>query len=512
MITSTILLILTLTAPVQAADCGDWRECQKLALEAAERQDYNAFHDLSWRALQKGPKNDPALMTMLARAQSLSGRPHDALVMLERLSAMGVRTDAETNDDFRFVRALPAWAEFEAKLKGLPLPEKPAAAPADAAPSSSAAPPATAKADAPAPTRDKPAGKTAKGAKPKPEPAKPEPKAEPVKPDPAKADAAKPEAATPEPAKVEPSTAEPRKGESPTPDSAKADATTTAGAKPGGNANASRTGPLVFSAPGLTAVGLGYDAVSGRFIVGDRKDRRLLVVGERSGRLASLAGVDAGFDEVSAFEIDTVEGDLWVTSASSGSRTSTLHKLQLISGRVLTSIAAPQTDGPSRFTDVAVTPQNILVLDAEGRRVYRAAKKGRALDLVARIAVPDATSIAPAAEGTAYAAYDRGIIRLDLTTRALTVVEPGADIDLSGLRWIRWHRGSLVAIQGGASGPFRLVRIRLDDTGRRARAVDVLDTNVTLAGPTSASVTGNVVYYLSPAADDQVEVRKLTLK
>ena len=69
-----------------------------------------------------------------------------------------------------------------------------------------------------------------------------------------------------------------------------------------------------------------------------------------------------------------------------------------------------------------------------------------------------------------------------------------------------------MAIQGGASGPFRLVRIRLDDTGRRARAVDVLEANVTLAGPTSAAVTGNVVYYLSPAADEQVEVRKLTLK
>jgi hypothetical protein len=500
--TSTLLLMLTLIAPVQAAECNDWRACQKLALEAAERQDYNAFHDLSWRALQKGPKNDPALMTMLARAQSLSGRPHDALVMLERLAAMGVRTDAETNDDFRFVRALPAWADFEAKLKGLPAPEKPAAAPAEPPAISAAAPPSPAKADSPAPTRDKPGGKTAKGEKPKPETSKPE-----TKPGPAKTEGAKPASSKPEPSRSEPASAA-----LPTPEPPKADAPAATDAKPSTNANASRPGTLIFSAPGLTAVGLGYDAVSGRFIVGDRKDRRLLVVGERSGRLASLAGVDAGFDEVSAFEIDTAEGDLWVTSASSGSRTSTLHKLQLISGRVLTSIAVPESDGPSRFTDVAVTPQSILVLDAEGRRVYRAAKKGRALDLVARIAVPDATSLAPATEGMAYAAFDRGIIRLDLTTRALTVVEPGTDIDLAGLRWLRWHRGSLVAIQGGASGPFRLVRIRLDDAGRRARAIDVLDPNVTLAGPTSAAVTGNVVYYLSPAADEQVEVRKLTLK
>ena len=75
-------------APRRTAASGS--ECRQLALDAAARQDYNAFHDLAWRTLQAGPKNDPALMTMLARAQSLSGRPHDALVMLQRLAAMGV--------------------------------------------------------------------------------------------------------------------------------------------------------------------------------------------------------------------------------------------------------------------------------------------------------------------------------------------------------------------------------------------------------------------------------------
>jgi hypothetical protein len=469
----TLLLLLTLAASPQTADCKEWRDCQKLALEAAERQDYNAFHDLSWRALQTGPKNDPGLMTMLARAQSLSGRPHDALVMLQRLAAMGVATDAETNDDFRFVRALPAWAEFEARLKGLPPPEKPAATAAPSTPAAAPAAPKPIETPAAAPKRDKPVGK-------------PTAKAEVGKPDAPRSETVKPEPPRPEPA-------------------AAPEAKPTAGSK---------TGSLLFPAAGLTAVGLGYDAVSGRFIVGDRKDRRLLVIGERSGRLANLAGVDAGFDEVSALEIDAPEGDLWVTSVSSASRTSTLHKLQLISGRVLTSLAPPPADGPSRFADVAVTPQSILVLDSEGRRVYRVAKKGKALDLLARIAVPGSTSIAPGPEGIAYASYDRGIIRLDLSTRALTVVDSGADVDLSDVRWLRWHRGSLVAVQGAPTGPHRLIRIRLDDSGRRARAVELLDGNVSLtsAGAPAASLSGNVVYYLSPAADDQLEVKRHTLK
>ena len=85
-------------------------------------------------------------------------------------------------------------------------------------------------------------------------------------------------------------------------------------------------------------------------------------------------------------------------------------------------------------------------------------------------------------------------------------------MSLERLRWIRWHRGSLIAIQGDAAGPFRLLRIRLDDLGRRAKTVDVLDGNLALAGPTSATLAGGVVYYLSPAGGDQVEVKKLTLK
>ena len=120
------------------------------------------------------------------------------------------------------------------------------------------------------------------------------------------------------------------------------------------------------------------------------------------------------------------KGDLWVVSSSSQSRSSTLHKLQLISGRVLTSIPLPTDERPSRFTDVAVTPQSVLVLDGEGRRVYRVAKKGRTLELVARFAASECTSLAPASDGSAYVSYDRGILRIDLTTRAMTVVEPGA--------------------------------------------------------------------------------------
>jgi hypothetical protein len=430
------------TAIGTAQACADVPTCRRLALEAAERKDYDAFHDLAWRALNAGPKNDPALMTLLARAQSVSGRPHDALVMLQRLAAMGIATDAATSDDFANVRALPGWAELEASLAGKPV-AAPSADAAAAAAGSKAKAPAATTAKAAAAGKEPPAR----------EPSKETATAPPIK-----------EPIPNEPAREPPPVNVPRAGETMTASGTITGKPTSRSARnakpnaPGKTAAAAAPEPLAFSLSGVAPVGLAYDAVSGRFIVGDGADRRLLVVGERSGRLASLAGVDAGFDDVSAFEIDTVEGDLWVVSAAAQTRSSTVHKLQLISGRVLASIKLPDGEEPSAFADVAVTPQSVLVLDSEGRRVLRLAKKGKTLDLVARLAAPGVTTLAPASDGVAYAAFDRGILRIDLGTKTMSVIEPAEKVDLAGLGWMRWFRGSLVAIQRTADGASRLLR------------------------------------------------------
>ena len=114
----------------------------------------------------------------------------------------------------------------------------------------------------------------------------------------------------------------------------------------------------------------------------------------------------------------------------------------------------PTDERPSRFTDVAVTPQSILVLDGEGRRVYRVAKKGRTLELVARLAASDSSSLAPASDGSAYVAYDRGILRIDLIDARDDGRRASPADDLEELRWVRWHRGSLIAIQGALADRF----------------------------------------------------------
>lgn len=120
---SLALLVLVTPAGAQQAGrdvgCADWRECRQMAQAAAERGDYERFHDLAWRAVQLGPARDTSLMSLLARAQALSDRPHDALVMIDRLAEVGVVVDADTSDDFARTRQLPGWPAVRARLEAV---------------------------------------------------------------------------------------------------------------------------------------------------------------------------------------------------------------------------------------------------------------------------------------------------------------------------------------------------------------------------------------------------------
>ena len=436
---------LTLFAP---QDCADWQSCRDQATAAAASEDFERFHDLAWRAVQKGPKNDPALMLMLARAQALSGRPGDALVMLERLARMGAPTDAATSPDFRRVRALPAWAELEQRLSGAATPEAP---PGAAATPSAAAPSAVA-------PRSEP--KMA-----------PAPPTSPI----TTADASPPGGATPSPAPAA-AAAEPAEA-------------------------------LRFAGSGLTPDGLAYDGVSRRFLVSDRTARKLAVVDEFSRHVATLAGAQASFGDIEALEIDSRVGDLWVVSSepeAAGGGT-TLHKLQLISGRVLATYRVSQPLVPAHFVDVAVASGGtILVLDANGR-ILRL--KAGALELAA-VTPPKATSLAPADNGTTYLSTAEGIVRVDLSSKTVLPVIPPEGGDLSGVTRLRWYRGSLLGVQRtGATA--RLVRLRLGRAGRSVVGIEPIDTIEAPAG--AFTISGSTLYYFASKGGGEVVLKKVPL-
>jgi len=411
-----VLLALLLVLQTTAA-CADVADCRAQAQAAAARGDYEIFHDLAWRAVQKGPRNDTGLMNLLARAMALSGRYGDALVMLGRIADLGGPTDAVTSPDFALVRQLKEWPALEARLAGRPAPEP-------AAPSPSAT------------------------------------------------------SAAPSPAVPA--------------------ATGTRGSESGE--------VLSFEGTALDPIALAHDAVSRRFLMGDRHARRLVIVDEVSHHVVDYVSASSSsfLQNLTGFTIDTRRGDLWVVSTGGDdSASSMLHKLQLVSGRTLLEIAPPDGAGAVRFVGVAATPDGtVYALDAAGSRLYRVRPGTRALELVMRLESPALSALVAVDDRVLYVATGQGLVRVDPSARTVTRVK-SAD-QLSGLESLAWRDGSLIAVQP-AGGGYAVVRLSLDGAGTRVQRRTVLASS---SIPTVGTLGRDGYYYLSDAGT----IRRLTLR
>lgn len=435
--------------------CTDWQTCRDLAEQARAAGDYETFHDLVWRAVQTRGRRDPELVFLLARAQSLSGRPHDAMITLQRLAQeLHVAKDVSTDDDFRRVRALPGWADVEAQIKAV----------AEQVP---------------------PRGSATgfrHGVPPEGSAAEFDPKS------------------PPEPSPNRP--AEPSGG-------------TSRRNPPAEPAGGTSEEVARFPARAFDAGGLAYDAVSRRFVIGNLPARKLTIVEEGTNRAATLSGDAAQLLNVRALEIDRSQGDLWVVSEGSrdgaNGTTSELHKLQLVSGRVLTIYKAESSGDASRFVDIAVGKSSeVLVLDAAGPRLLRPSRNGH-LVTVMDLPKGEVTSLAPAEDArTVYVAYTDRIARADLATRHVDRLI-GKQTALSGFARLRWHKGSLVGARV-VQGKQQIVQLRLSPNGLSVASTRLLDGSDAPATSIAAlDLLEDDFFYLVPG-EPQASIRRIRLK
>jgi hypothetical protein len=447
---SILLLLLSrvagspaLGAGAQSApqECASAAECRAQTEAAIARQDYERAHDLAWRATQRGPRNDAALMFLLARAQALSGRPDDALVMLRRLAELGVAADAST-EEFRRTRDLPGWPAVEELLargaKGDPV-TTPAGVLVPVKPLKPAKPPGFARTVKPE-SPPRPASGTAP--------------AEPVEP----AEPAEPVAAV---------------------------VVDSAGR---------------FSSPEFAPGGLACDAVSRRFVFGDRPGRKLRVVAEGADSSVDLTrAASAGFLDVMALDIDAARGELWVASAEADGGSAVLHKLQLVSGRVLARYEVPARLAPVIPIDVTVTSSGmVLILDSAGSRLIALRPGAPALEVMSDLTDLVSTSLTSGGrDGVAYIAHRDGISRVDLRTRAVTPMGAPARTSLAGIERLRRHGSELVGVQALPNGSRRLVRLGLNAAGLAVSRLRVVGAPMPSGKtPTLATVCGDTLAYL----------------
>ena len=552
------VFIISMAAPMAQAPaaCATWQACRDATAQALREARHEEAHDLAWRTVQRGPKDDAALLALLARAQALSGRTDDALVMVRRLADRGVLVEARTDEAFARVRTRAAWADLEARLVALeqrlaeassastptapsspspsPAPRatvSPADAPARppvarATPSSAVPPETTAGMRAgepfaevgglppePAATAAAPAAPGAAAAAPSRAAAAPATTPTP----PADAPAARRAPATPAvgatleaaaspmppAASGAPATAAPSRAsgvnrapaEAPPGDNRRESAAAPARARGGPAAVSARTAPAaVAAAPMATAEAreavfeerarlstppfylsaMVYDAVSARLLLGDRDGRKVRVLGDGFDAPVDLVRAEsAGFGAVMAVDIDRVRGDLWVASAQDAAGAAGgLHRMQLISGRPLQTLAPPAVQQPWHPVAVHVAPTAVITADDQGqlwgasagaaalRRIATVPGRGR----LALAAVPGRDEVVLVASATQV-----WTVAID-TGRVLEVTSPveGALVGIEQM--VAWS-DRVVVVQRRPDGTRHLAQWRLTDRGRQATAV-----------------------------------------
>ena len=459
-----LLIILALGGTSSSAlaqspplDCTSAADCRAQTEAAIAQSDYERAHDLAWRAMQTGTRNDPALMYLLARAQALSGRPDDALVMLRRLAEMGVAVDAST-DDFRRTRDLAGWPAVGTLIARI---ADPTAPPVPAAVATTPLAPRPASEAALIPSR------------------------------PTRAARAAPTALTAPATAVAPPAPKP----------------VTAGAPAG------PVGPLAIEPAGsffsteFAPGGLACDAVSRRFVFGDRLGRKLRIVAEGADTSIDLTReASAGFLDVMALDIDATRGDLWVASAEADGSIATLHKLQLISGRALARYDVPADLAPARPIDLAVSASGtVLVLDALRNRVFVLRPGAAALEGAISLRDEAPASLALGSrDGIGYVAHRDGISRFDLRTRTITQLGGPAGGNLRGIDRLRRYGRELIGVQAMPDGSKRLVRLALDAQGLAITRLEVVDVALPAVGPpTLTAVCDDTVALLVGGAADR---------
>jgi hypothetical protein len=202
---------------------------------------------------------------------------------------------------------------------------------------------------------------------------------------------------------------------------------------------------------------------------------------------------------VVGLDIDEKRGDLWVASTADTSGTSTVHRLQLVSGRPLKTYRTATSVGATRLVGLAVQASgDVIALDGAGSRLLALTRGGSELTLALSLKLSGARSVAAGDDNVLYVAHDDGIARIDLRSGSVAPLSAPKGFDLQRFDTIRVHRNALIGLQTSDDGSRQLVRLNLNPAGRAVKDGTVIDPRVAGAdGRTSLSITGNDLYYLS---------------
>ena len=275
--------------------------------------------------------------------------------------------------------------------------------------------------------------------------------------------------------------------------------------------------PLVRSTAAFTLAerdllteGVAYDPKTRSFFVGSVRRGKILRVDDRGRTTEFVPPGLAGFWAPLGMRVDAARRVLWVSAAavpqtvgydSADAGRSGLFRFDLASGALTGRFPLPADGKLHTLGDVTIARNgDVYSTDSRGPAVYRVRAGSDSIEqFVTSPLFLAAQGLAfDAQERTLYVAdYSRGILRIDLATRTVRLLESADDVLALGIDGLYLVEGSLIGIQNGVE-PDRVVRLRLDTSGNRVEHAEVLErARPDYAEPTLGVVVGRDLFYVA---------------
>jgi sugar lactone lactonase YvrE len=235
----------------------------------------------------------------------------------------------------------------------------------------------------------------------------------------------------------------------------------------------------------LLTEGVAYDSAADDFLIGSVRKGRIFRI-SRDRRVSPFAVVEGGHWAPLGLRVDRRRGALWVAAVAlpqtvgyqpADSNRSAILRYDLRSGRLSRRYDAPGGE-PHAIGDLILTRDgDVFATDSRAPVLYRIAAGSDSLEPFIRsplLLSGQGLALTPD-ERTLYVAdYSRGLLRVDLVTRGVTLMETADSVLALGVDGLYYHRGHLIGIQNGVE-PHRVVRFTLAPSGARIIGVQVLE-------------------------------------
>ena len=279
------------------------------------------------------------------------------------------------------------------------------------------------------------------------------------------------------------------------------------------NGDAVVSSRLAFELPerDLLTEGIAHDARDDVFYVGSVHQSKILRV-TRGGTASVLVAELPRRWAPLGLRVDRERRALWVAAAAlpqtagyhaSDSGRSAILRYDLHSGRLSARYDAPTDGRPHAIGDLIVTRAgDVYATDSRAPVLYRMPARGDSLERFVESSLflsAQGLTLTPDERWLYVADYSRGILRVDLSRRNVSLIEAADSVLALGIDGLYFHQGSLIGIQNGVT-PHRVARFTLGPAGDRVLRAEVLErAHPRYDEPTLGVLVGGELYYIANA-------------